>query len=138
MTTRFKTSIQFKGPFFDRDPAKTFRANGRKMIAAAVAEGERDVIAQMQRGQGDRERIRLLGDRVSDHVIGRVKSLGGKPWAVTGVVSVNNSGFSPAEGVSLMAAASRVEAQTHAFRRTASRLRRARSANLDELLRGIA
>jgi hypothetical protein len=139
MGTKVSSSIDLSGPFFQRDPAKTFRANGRALMAAVAEVGRREVIAQMAGGSGRRARIRELGeDRVADHVVARTGSLSGRPWAVTAVVSVNNSGFSPKQGISLMAAASRVERQTHAFRRATTGVRRSRAVNLDELMKGIA
>lgn len=138
-TPRNTTSIKFDGPFFTGDPAKTFRTNIRAFMDTVAAEGEADVKAQMAVGTGSRAPIRALpAQRVSDHVRGRTKALDGKRWAVTAVVSVNNSGFSAREGISLMAAASRVESQTGAFRRTASRLRRVAKQAGAVLLKGIA
>jgi hypothetical protein len=77
-------------------------------------------------------------NRVSGHVVGRTSSLVGKRWQATGVVSVQNRGYSREQGIALMAAASRVERQTGAFRKTTGRLRRAKKANVDALLKGIA
>ena len=107
-------------------------------MAALVAEGEADVRAQMRSGRRRPISHGVSPDRVAEHVDGRVRSLAGSQWAVTGVISVNNSGFSQAEGIALMAAAAVVERQTHAFRRTTSRLRSARAINETELLKGIA
>jgi hypothetical protein len=132
-----KTSIVLSGPFFTNDPRKTFRQNARVMLDRLSEEGEADVKLQMHAGQSGRAPIAVGGGRVADHVIGRVQSLRGRAWQVTAVVSVNNSGLSRAGGISLMAAAANVERETHAFRRTTSRLRRARAINAAELLKGI-
>jgi hypothetical protein len=137
MATKITTTIQKTGPFFAKDPGKTFRQNARILMAAVAFEGERDVRAQMQAGNARRRPISRLGGHASDHVLGRTAGISGRPWAVSAVVSVRNTGFSPIQGVSLMAAASRVEQETHAFRRTTSRIRRSRAANLEELLKGI-
>lgn len=139
MGTKIATTIDLKGPFFTKQPGKTFRQNVRVMMAAVAAEGEADVQAQLRAGEGNRRRIShgVAPDRVSGHAVGRVHSLGGNLWAVTAVISVNNSGLTPAQGIALMAAAAVVERQTHAFRRTTGRLRRARSVNTTELLKGI-
>ena len=135
---RTGSQISLSGPFFERDPRKTFRQNARVMMQRIEEEGEGDVRQQMEAGESGRAEISHDMGRVSQHVVGRVVSLTGKPWQVTAVISVNNSGFSPAEGIALMAAASRVESETHAFRRTTNRLRRARAVNAAELLKGIA
>jgi hypothetical protein len=133
----FKSEISLKGPFFTKDPKKTFRQNVRVMMDALAREGEADARARMRVGENRREPIRALGDRVSDHVKGRTSSLSAKRWQVTATVSVSNREFSGAQGISLMAAASRVEAQTHAMRRTTARLRSSRAVNQAELLKGL-
>lgn len=135
---KITTTIDKTGPFFRNDPAKTFRQNIRVMMDAVEREGASDVRAQLRAGEGGRAPISHNMGRVSGHVVGRTHSLAGKRWAVTAVVSVNNSGFSRTQGIALMAAASRVEGQTHAFRKTAGRVRRMRAMNTDELLKGIA
>jgi len=138
-TPRNTTTIKFDGPFFTGDPAKTFRQNIRAFMDVVAAEGEADVKAQLAVGEGSRAYIRALpAQRVSDYVRGRTSALSGRRWAVTAVVSVNNSGLSRGQGISLMAAASRVEGQTGAFRRTASRLRRLARRAEAVLLKGIA
>lgn len=134
---KIATSIDKTGPFFTHDPAKTFRQNARVMLEAVAAEGQEDVRVQLRAGESTRAPINLLRDRVADHAIGRVRSLSGKRWALTAVISVNNSGFSRREGISLMAAAASVERRFHPFRRTASRLRSARAVNQAELAKGM-
>ena len=136
---RTVTSIHYDGPFFRKDPGKTFRQNVRVMMRALSEEGQQDVQTQLRHNEGRRAPIARLKyePRVSQHVVGRVKSLKGKVWAVTAVVSVNNRGFSKAQGISLMAAAANTERQTHAFRRTTSRLRKAKKVNAAELLKGL-
>jgi hypothetical protein len=133
------TTIDLSGPFFTNDPRKTFRQNVRVLMAAVAAEGESDVKAQLRAGESGRYPIshKVQPSHVSGHVVGRVRSLTGKPWAVTAVVSVNNSGFTKAQGIALMASAAWVESQVHAFRKTTGRIRRARALNTVELLKGI-
>jgi hypothetical protein len=124
------------GPFFTKDPKKTFRQNVRDMMDQLAAAGESDVRAQMQAGEGSRKPLRGISpDRVSGHVRGRVDSLAGKRWALNAVVSVNNSRLSRQGGISLMAAASRVESETHAFRRTAARSRKV--SKMTDLMDGL-
>jgi hypothetical protein len=138
MPRRIATSITYSGPFFTNDPAKTFGGTVRVMLKRMAEEGEADVQTQLRATDGARQPIASLGDHVSDHVIGRVVSMKGKQWFYNARISVNNSGFSKVEGTSLMAAAANVERQTHAFRRTATRLRKSRAINKAELLKGIA
>jgi len=135
---RNTTTIRFDGPFFVGDPAKTFRQNIRAFMDVVAAEGEADVTAQLAVGAAARAPIRALSpQRVGDYVRGRTESLSRRRWAVTAVVSVNNSGLSRRQGISLMAAASRVETLTGAFRRTPARLRRIARRGEAILLRGI-
>jgi hypothetical protein len=133
------TSLDLTGPFFKSSPSKSFRANVKKMMEAVAAEGQEDVRTQLRAGAATRRPMRGVpgSDRVAGHVIGRARNLRGKQWQCTAVVSVNNSGLTKAQGKTLMAAASQVEQQTHAFRRTATRLRKARAINRAELLRGL-
>lgn len=134
---KIATTIDLSGPFFTKDVTKTLNENIVLMLEAVAEEGELDVRDQLVATQEGRLPISRLGDRVSDHVRGRVVSLASKHWQRTAVISVNNSGFGPYEGRSLMAAASKVEGATHAFRRTTSRLKRARAVNRAELMKGL-
>lgn len=123
MAARFKTSIKETGPFFKGDPAKTFRNNLHDMMEEIARAGRDDVIGQMVMGEGGRKPIKKLGDRVADHVVGELrKRPAGHQY--TAVVFVRNSGFTKAEAISLMAAASRLEGSIHAFKRTFGRIRR--------------
>jgi hypothetical protein len=131
-----KAGVKMTGPFFRHDPEKTFRSNASVMLHGIVDTGKSDVIMEMRSGQGKRAPIRLLGDRVADHVEAGMKA--NQPRLPTASVYVRNEGFSRREGKSLMAAASKVESRTHAFRKVAGRLRRARGVNWAELLKGIA
>ena len=131
-----KVQVDLSGPFFQRDPAATFGENVRRMLDGIAQEGERAIQAALGAGTG-RAPISLIGDRVAQHVVGRTRSLSGKRWAMTAVVSVNNSGWSPRQGVALMAAASTLERRFHPFRKTASQLRSARAVLAANLTRGI-
>lgn len=137
--TRLATSIDLKGPFFQKDPRKTFRQNARVLMDALAREGQEDVRVQMRQGQAGRAPISadVRPARVADHVVGRTTSLKGRRWALTAVVSVQNSGLSESKAIALMAAASRVEAKTHAFRRTTGRIKRSRKINTAELMKGL-
>lgn len=125
--TPIAQTIDLTGPFFKGDPAKTFLRNVRDLMAAVAEEGEADVRAQLEQGQGTRAPISagVQPARVSGHVRGRAVSLKGRKWAYTAVVSVNNQGLTKRQGIALMAAAASLEQRTHAFRRTATRLRKA-------------
>ena len=133
----FKTSITVHGPWFTHDPAKTFAGNVHEMMLGLAREGAKDVQGQTRAGQSGREPIRQLGDHVSDHVAGELRRYPAGPRYAARVI-VRNRGFTKAEGISLMAAASQVEQQTHAFRKTTGRIMRARAVNAAELAKGLA
>jgi hypothetical protein len=132
----FKTSIRKDGPFFQADPAKTFATNVHDLMLAVAREGARDVIGQLRSGEGGRKPISRLGDRVTDHVTGEMRSFPPGP-SYSATVFVANRGYSVREAVSLMAAASVLESRLHAFRKTAGRISRSRKVNMDGLFRGI-
>lgn len=132
-----KSTIDLSGPFFAADFGRVYGKNVERMMEAFAREGEADVRNTLRAGEAGRAPIRQLGDHTSAHAVGRVESLSGKHWHAFAVVSVNNSGFSAKQGISLMAAASRVEGVTHAFRRTAGRLRKARALNAAELIKDL-
>jgi hypothetical protein len=131
-------TVELTGPFFEHDPGKTLRGNIEQMMEGVAEEGQRLVRSVLAAGESTREPIaRLSPDRVSQHAIGRVRSLSGKKWRATAVISVNNSGLSRVQGISLMAAASSLEGRFHAFRRTASAIRRARAILNADLTKGL-
>lgn len=131
--------VDFKGPFFEKDPRKTFRANIRDLMQAVADEGARDVIGQLRKGEASRYPLGggIKPGRVSAHVLGRTKSLTGKPWEVTAVVSVNTRGMSAKQAIKVQAAGSWLESQGHAFRRTAGAIRRSRKVVQADLLKGL-
>lgn len=129
--------INFSGPFFQKDPEKTILENVEKMMQGIAEEGSEAARGGLMVGAAHRAPIRALGDRVADHVIGRVSSLTGRKWQTAAVVQVLNRGFSGAEARSLMAAASSVEGETRAFRSVARQLRSARAVLRANLTQGI-
>lgn len=132
-----KLTLDLSGPFFKADITKTILTNAGRMMEGIAQEGERTAVEALSVGEGGREPLgaNVSPSRASGHVKGRVRSLRGHPWAFTAVISINNVGFTPEQGIALMAGASEVEAETHAFARTAAALRQARAvlrANLTE------
>lgn len=133
-----KFTRELRGPFFRADPAATFRQNCRTLLEGIVTEGAEDMRAAYRSNSTGRRLVRGTGDRVADHVRGRIRSLGGRPWALTGVASVSPAGLSRDAGVSLLAAASRLETRHKATKRSAARARRSGRAAMRNLLDGIA
>lgn len=129
--------IDFDGPLFRVDPGKLIIENVRTMMEAFAQEGADSARQALRAGEGSRQLVRALGDRVSDHVIGRVQSRSGRKWTAAAVVQVYNEGLSAGESRSLMAAASVVERRTRAFSGVARQLRSARSVLTANLTKGI-
>lgn len=112
-----KITLDLEGPFFQKDPAKTFRQNARRMVQEIADEGADKIRSIFAAGEGGRLPVfRLAPEHVAAYIVGRARSVAGKQWALTSVVSVNSSGLSRADAISLMAAGSVVERQTHGFR----------------------
>lgn len=129
-----RIGIDVSGPFFRKDPGATIRQNVQRMLAALASEGELAIRGELGASHAP---ISGLGTHVNQYVHGRIISVepAGHVWTYHAVISVNNVGFTPAQGIALMAAASVREGQTHAFKRVASGLRSARAvlrANLTE------
>lgn len=139
MARRTQSIIDTSGPFFTKDPTKSFRGNIRDLMDAIAREGEGDVKVQLRQGENGRYPLGggIRPGRVSGWIVGRTVNRIGRRWQVTAVVSVNNSGLTSEQGITLMAAASYLEGQLHVFRRTTSRLRRGRAVNQAELLKGL-
>lgn len=130
-------TVDFSGPFFTKDPEKTIIDNVQKMMQGVATEGAGAARTGLAANQQSRALIRELGDRVSDHVIGRVESRHGKEWHTAAVVQVYNEGLGAEESRSLMAAASFVERQTRAIRDVTRQLRAARAVLAANLTEGI-
>ena len=134
----FKTSITKSGPFFAHDPVMTFGQNVERMMAGVAKAAEDDIRGQLRSGQSLRWPLSgsLTPHRVADHVHGRVESISGRAWHRWAAVSVLEPGASKSDAIALAAAASWLESQTHAIRKTKGRVSRARSVNTD-LLKGL-
>lgn len=130
------TTISLEGPLFTHDPAKTFQQNVEVLMAEVAKQGEEDVRAKMQQGEGGRDEL-SIGGRVSERVRGRVESLSGKHWRRTAVVGPDRTGLDAKDAIALFAAASRIEGETRPFKRSLARMRRAKTVTAPELMRGL-
>ena len=132
MDSRAKAS--FSGPFFSPNADNTLRQNIRGMLQAVADEGESAV---QQRSP------RFTGAFVAG-VEGRVRSVSGKRWALTAVISQThayawkNKG---ARGFSGRAEAQyrggKVEARYRMFRAVTSQLRAARAVLAADIAKGL-
>lgn len=132
--------IELSGPFFERDPGLTLRGNIEKMMASLASEGEAAARRGFSEGEAGRAVISALGDRVADHVVGRVMarpSRGGRAWRASAVVQVYNEGLDAAASRSLMAAASVLEHRLHVIRGLSRTLRSARAVLTADLTAGL-
>lgn len=81
MRSKYGPRIEYSGPFFEKDIKRTFRHNARDLVQTIAEDGEQMVQADLTPGHG-----RLSGE-YADHVEGRVRSLTGKKWELTAVVT---------------------------------------------------
>lgn len=130
------TTISLEGPLFTHDPALSFQQNVERLMLEVARQGEEDVKAKMEQGEGDRAEL-SIGGRVRDRVRGRVTSLNGKHWRRTAVVGPDRSGLSADDAIALFAAASRIEGESKPFKRSLARMRRAKTITAPELMRGL-
>lgn len=77
--TKYGAAIEYSGPFFEKDPVKTFRGNLRGLVESLAQDGERMVKAELPRS--------AEAPHYADHVIGRAKALKGKSWRMSAVVT---------------------------------------------------
>jgi len=140
-------AIELSGPFFERQPGKTFRQNIRGYMARVAEVAAADIQARL--GAGGPE-----GASTRPHVVGRTRSLTGRQWACTARVSVSTAGLTRPEAIRRMAiAAGRhtpvsrtgrnlgttrgAEGRTHAFRDAKKAITDAAQANVGLLLEGL-
>lgn len=125
---RAATTISLSGPFFERDPAKTLSENIQTMLEAVAEEGERDVKAQAA--------SHIYTGAFQAGVEGRVRSIAGKHWLRTAVVSQTHVYRWP-NGGPKQYRGGKLEARYGMFKRTATRLRSSAAVNRAELTKGM-
>lgn len=143
------TSIDFKGPFFEKDPTKTFAENLDMMLRAMSKEAAADVRAQIQSHRGQ-----MPFSRGRNGSISRVAERVDHPWRRgvgysliwTSTEGLQGRGGNRASGHSqwagneaakTLAAMSSIEGRWHPFRVTKNRIMRMRSVNAEELTKGL-
>lgn len=129
-----KVEVDLTGPFFTADVAKTLRENMRQALEGLAEEGERLVKSQFP----------VYTGRGRAGVVGRVKSLDGRPWFLTAVVSqqyVYPWGKHGLRGFAGRSQAEyrggKLEAQRKMFRRTATAMRRSVKILRANLTKGL-
>ena len=126
---RFVTTIRRTGPFFEKDPALTFRQNADRLMAAIAAEGEADVRAQTAQASKTPSTEFLPG------VVGRDHRLDGAPFKHPGAVVSQTHVYPWKSAGSRQYRGGKFGKPI--FRRTGGRIRSVRKVNQAELLRGI-
>ncbi len=118
--------VEFSGPFFERDPGRTFRQNARALLEGMAREGQEAI----------RREVPVRTGAFRAGVIGRIRALTGKPWQLTGVISAQHVEPWPGGGQKEYRGG-KIEVQRHMFRRTTSALRTSRAAAVADLAKGL-
>jgi hypothetical protein len=126
--------ITLEGPFFERDPRRTFRQNVRDMMAAIAKEAEASVKADIASHAG---RMPHYTGHSHDAIVGRTRSVTGRRWEVSAVISASTQGMGRREAIRTKAAAASIERRWHPFRRTAGAIRRSRAVLATNLTKGL-
>ncbi len=134
------TTIDLSGPFFEKDPRKTFRQNVRTMLDAMAAEGEADVRAQLG----------VIGSATLPGLVrGYTTSIRtGRHWVLSGAVGHVTSRLDKTAATRANAilygrrkgnhgVTVGVEGRAHPYRKTKNRLNRSRAVNVAELTKGM-
>jgi hypothetical protein len=126
--------VNVSGPFFEPRADLTLRQNIRRMLQAAADEGEGAVKARSPRRSG----------AFADGIEGRVKSLTGRPWALTAVLSAthvypwHNKGARGYSGrMQAEYRGGKLEARYRMFRAVTSQLRSSRAVMSANLTKGL-
>jgi hypothetical protein len=126
--------VELSGPFFERDPAKTVRGNIRDMLDEVAKLGEAQVRTLIE---GHRGSMPYSKGWTAAHVRGRTRSLSGRRWQLSAVISADTSGMSKHDAIRTKAAASTIEARWHPFRSTKNDIARSRAILGANLTKGI-
>lgn len=124
---RPKLEVDLSGPFFRGDPSKKYLENLQRMLEGIAEEGERTIKSVYPVGP--------TGDGKAG-VVGRVKSLTGKRWLASAVVSQTHVYPWP-NGGQKQYRGGKTEARHHMFRDTARSLRSSRAVLNANLTAGI-
>lgn len=131
---RREFQVRLEGPIFEPNVHKTFGANIQALMDVLAAEGQRTIKTELV---ARRRRIPYWTGHTFNQVRGRTRSLTGRRWRVSLVVSADTSGMSAREATRTKAAAAQLEARYHMFRRTAAALRRSRNILAANLTKGL-
>ena len=122
-----KATIDVSGPFFQRNPELTMEGNIRRMMAGIALEGEKAVKSAYPTGPTGAGRRGVKG---------RVKSLSGKPWMATAVISQTHVYKWPGAGPKEYRGG-KTEARYHMWRAAYRSLARSRAVIVANLTAGL-
>lgn len=136
--SKYGSRVEYSGPFFEKSPSKTFRQNARAALLVMAQDGADLVQSELASHRGEQ------APHIADHIEGRVKSLQGKPWALSSVVSSQLHLMLPGhKGYALfLETGQRGQRQTsfrglYAFRRVANAMKRSRKVVAADLTKGL-
>ncbi len=103
MARRPLLALEYEGPFFENDPRKTLRQNIRALMDRVAEIGEKEV----RRRVAMAPRSTAGPSYSARFVTGRTRSLAGRRWATTAVVSayggINDAGLPKREAIRVQA-----------------------------------
>lgn len=129
-----QTTVVLEGPFFTRDPGKTFRQNVRDM---------NDALADWMDEQAESGVASHAGSMpnytgwTAEHTVGRTHSNSGNRWGTWAVVSANTAGMSAADAIRTKAAAASIERRWHIYRGVKAGVYRSRPLITANLTKGL-
>jgi hypothetical protein len=133
LTVGFQVTLD--GPFFRRDPGKTFRQNVRDMLDVLSGEMEAFVRGEIAGHAGS---MPGYSGWTWAHTIGRTENYMGKRWGTWAVVSANTNQMSARDAIRTKAAAATIERRWHPYRKAKSAVYRSRALIRADLTEGIA
>ena len=132
--TRTTAKVELSGPFFTKDPGKTFRGNVRDMMDKLAEAMEDEVRRQIVSHEG--QMPNWTGWSAS-RVRGRTKSVTGKRWGTTAVVSSYTADLNAKDAKRTKAAGVTIEARWHPYRSVKSGIYRSRPLLTADLAKGL-
>ena len=129
------SEVEVSGPFFTRDPRKTFYANLRDMLDKLAAEMETQVKAEIS---GHEAAMPYWTGYSRDHVVGYTTSKEtGKRWSTWAAVGSVTAGMDKKEAIRTKASAATIEARFHPYRNVKRNVYRMRALLTADLTKGL-
>jgi hypothetical protein len=130
--TRTTAKVTLEGPFFRKDPGKTFRGNVRDMMDNLAVEMEREVRRQTDAHAGQMPNWTGWS---ADHVHGFTEW--NIDWGTWAAVQAYTKGMSVKDAKRTKAAAATIERRWHPYRSVKSGIYRSRALITADLAKGL-